>query len=334
MRIRLVGHSGEPLMNIGADGPWREFVKELERNGCEIVTSDFGAQIDALIANSHSKDAIKECKESNVSKNRMFLILWEPKTIDYRRHSRKVLDNYGTIWSPSIDWARKSNPKYFKWPQRKLKEEIEPINLWKNRKNKASMVLANKFSATKGELYSLRRKTSLLTCEMGTMDLYGDKWNLNKFYDYRNYVVNLLRTPIELISLKSSTHLGRNHENFKGRSSNKTLTTNKYRIVVVLENSADYISEKFFDAFDSKAIVIYVGPDISSYEIPKKTAIEVKADAREINLKIIEIQSLPVEKQFEIMQEQQKNILSISMDWYCNDVLRKLASDIYKELKA
>jgi hypothetical protein len=334
MRIRLVGHSGEPVMNIGDDGPWREFVKELERNGCEIVTSDYGSQIDALIANSHSKDAIRECKKNNVSKNRMFLVLWEPKTVDYRRHSRKVLDNYGTIWSPSIDWARKFNPKYFKWPQLKLKEENEPINYWKNRKNKASMVLANKFSATKGELYSLRRKTILLTCETGTMDLYGDKWNLNKFYDYQHYFGNLLRTPINLISLKSSAHLGKIHKNFKGHSLNKTQTTNKYRIVVVLENSADYISEKFFDAFDSKSIVIYVGPDISSYGIPRETAIEVKADARAINLKIMEIQSLPIEKQYEIMQKQQNNILLISMDWYCNDVLTKLASDIYKDLKA
>jgi hypothetical protein len=215
----------------------------------------------------------------------------------------------------------------------KLKEEIEPITLWKNRKNKGAMVLANKFSATKGELYSLRRKTSLLTCEKGTMDLYGEKWNLSKVYDYRHYIGNLVRTPINLISLKSAANLGRKHKNFMGHSVNKTLTTKEYRIVVVLENSADYISEKFFDAFDSQAIVIYVGPDISCYEIPKKTAIEVKAEAREINLKIMEIQSLPVEKQFEIMQEQQRKILSISMDWYCYDVLRKLASDIHRELK-
>ena len=147
-------------------------------------------------------------------------------------------------------------------------------------------------------------------------------------------VIMLVRTPINLISLKSSVHLGKIYKNFKGQSSNKTLTTKKYRIVIVLENSSDYISEKFFDAFDSKAIVIYVGPDISSYEIPKKTAIQVKADAQEINLKITEIQSLPVEKQYEIMQEQQRNILSISMDWHGNDVLRKLASDIYREIKA
>ena len=70
-----------------------------------------------------------------------------------------------------------------------------------------------------------------------------------------------------------------------------------------------------------------------SYKIPIKSAIEVKANAEQINRKIMEIQSLPIEKQFEIMKEQQKNILSISESWYCNHVLKKLAADICKELK-
>jgi hypothetical protein len=333
MRIRLVGHSGEPVMNVGTDGPWREFVKELENNGCEIVKSDYGSSVDALIANCHSKDAINECRRNNVPKNKKFLILWEPKSVDYRRHSREVLDNYGTIWSPSLVWAPNSNTRYFNWPQLKLNEQNETINIWGKRENKASMVLANKFSATKGELYSLRRETALVTCEKESMDLYGDKWNLGKAYDYRHYIGNLFRTPLNLLSLRSSTNLGKIHKNFKGHSANKTQTTRKYRIIVVLENSLDYISEKLFDAFDAGAIVIYVGPDIRSYKIPVKSAIEVKANAEEINRRIMEIQSLPTNKQFEIMKEQQKNILSISESWHCNHVLKKLAADICKELK-
>jgi hypothetical protein len=333
MRIRLVGHSGEPVMNVGTDGPWWEFVKKLENCGHEIVTSDYGSKVDVLIANSHSKDAISECKKNHLPKNKMFFILWEPKSIDYKRHSRRILDNYGTIWSPSIEWAPNSNTKYFNWPQLKLNEQTETLKIWSGRKNKASMVLANKFSATKGELYSLRRETILVTCGYESMDLYGDKWNLNKAYDYRNYIGNFLRTPFNLLSLKSATNLGKIHKNYKGHSENKTQTTQKYRIVVVLENSLDYISEKLFDAFDAGAIVIYVGPDISSYNIPKKSAIEVKAGAEQINLKIMEIQALPIEKQFEIMREQQKNILSISEFWYCSYVLKKLAADICEELK-
>jgi L-cysteine desulfidase len=115
-------------------------------------------------------------------------------------------------------------------------------------------------------------------------------------------------------------------------SLDKFITANAYRIVVVLENSMDYISEKLFDAFASNAIVIYVGPRISRYGIPDAAAIQISPNSNKINKEITELQALPVEKQFEIMQEQQKSILSISKKWYCNDVLKKLAADICEEL--
>jgi len=333
MRIRLVGHLGEPYMNIGSDGPWWEFVSELKNLGCEIVESNYGDKIDALIANSHSKIAVEECRKNKVPKNKMFIILWEPKINDYKRHSKKVLNKYGTVWSPSIDWASQSEVKFFNWPQLGLFQQYETEENWNRRQNKAVMILANKFSATRGELYTLRRQLSLLTAKKMTMDLYGAKWNLKKIYSYRHYFGNLVRTPINLISIKSFRYLGKFQNNYKGLSQDKFITAKDYRIVVVLENSMDYISEKLFDAYASNAIVIYVGPKINRYGIPESAAIQVEPDANKINQKITQLQSLPIEKQFEITKVQQKSILSVSKNWYCNDVLKKLAVDIYKELQ-
>lgn len=334
MRIRLVGHLGEPYMNVGSDGPWWEFVNELKNRGCEIIDSNYGVEVDALIANSHSKMAVQECKNSKVPKSKMFIILWEPKISDYKRHSKSVLDNYGIVWSPSFDWASQSETKYFNWPQLELSKQIETIDSWDKRQNKAVMILANKFSATKGELYSLRRKLSLITAKQQTMDLYGAKWNLKMIYSYRHYFGNLVRTPIKLISVKSFRYLGKFQKNYMGPSLDKFITAKAYKIVVVLENSMDYISEKLFDAFASNAIVIYVGPEIKRYGIPEAAVIQVSPKAKLINEKIIELQSLPAEKQFEIVNEQQKCILSISKNWYCYDVLKTLAADIFKELQA
>jgi len=332
MRIRLVGHLGESNMKVGSDGPWREFVNELKNRGHEIVDSNYGAKVDALIANSHSKIAVKECENSNVPKHRMFLILWEPKINDYKRHSKKVLNNYGIIWSPSLDWANKFKTRYFNWPQLELNQQFEILDNWNKRQNKAVMILANKFSATKGELYTLRRQLAVRTAKKQTMDLYGAKWNLKKTYSYRHYFGSLVRTPIYLISIKSFRYLGKFQKNYHGLSLDKFVTANAYRIVVVLENSMDYISEKLFDAFASNAIVIYVGPRISRYGIPDAAAIQISPNSNKINKEITELQALPVEKQFEIMQEQQKRILSISKKWYCYDVLKKLAADICEEL--
>ena len=66
MRVRLVGHSGEPCMKVGKNGAWYSFVKVLESNGFEVVTKPYGAPVDALIANTHSRKAIKECKNNNL----------------------------------------------------------------------------------------------------------------------------------------------------------------------------------------------------------------------------------------------------------------------------
>jgi len=333
MRVRLIGHQGEPRMMIGSNGPWYEFTKELKNRGCEIVQDDFGTQIDLLIANSHSRKGIKEAKRSNLNQNMKHLLLWEPPIIDYKRHQKSTLKKYGVIWSPTIYWAKRQNTRIFKWPQLLLEKQDETVEKWALRENKSAMVLANKFSAVKGELYSLRRELGIETAKISIMDLYGDKWNLNRMYSYRHYLGNLIRTPIWKISLKSWRYLGLQQKNYKGLSRDKTETCRKYRIVVVLENSKDYISEKFFDAFASGAIVIYVGPALRQFGIPDESAILVEPNVNSIVKKIMEITNLETIKQYEISRNQQNNILSVSSDWYCNVVLKKLASDIYSASK-
>lgn len=329
MRVRLLGHRGEPYMNTGSSGPWFEFTMELKSKGCEIVQDDFGSHIDLLIANSHSRKAIREAKRSNLGQDMKHLLLWEPPMIDYKRHQKSTLKKYGIIWSPTLNWAKKQNTRIFKWPQLMLEKQDESFEKWALRENKSVMVLANKFSAFKGELYSLRRELGIKSARNSIMDLYGDKWNLNKMYSYRHYFGTLIRTPIWKISLNSWRYIGSQQKNYKGISRDKAETCRNYRIVVVLENSIDYISEKLFDAFASGAIVIYVGPPLNQFGIPNESAISIEPDVDSILTKIIEITNLKTEDQYEISRNQQKNILSISSDWYCNDVLKKLASDIY-----
>ena len=333
MRVRLVGHRGEPHMNTGSSGPWHEFTEELKSKGCEIVQDDFGTHIDLLIANSHSWKAVQEAKKSNLDQSMKHLLLWEPPIIDYKRHKKSTFKQYGTIWSPTIYWAKGQNTRIFKWPQLLLEKQDESLEKWALRENKSAMVLANKFSAFHGELYSLRRELGIKTSKNSIMDLYGDKWNLNKMYSYRHYFGNLVRTPVRKISLKSWRYVGSQQKNYKGISKDKAKTCRKYRIVVVLENSIDYISEKFFDAFASGSIVIYVGPSLNQFGIPDESAILVEPNVKSILEKIIEITNLEIEEQYEISRNQQKSILSVSSEWYCNVVLKKLANDIYLNSK-
>lgn len=332
MRIRLVGHSRELYMKVDDSGPWREFVRTLEENGHTIVTEKSTSQFDVLIANSHSRLAIKECRQNKILKEKMIIILWEPSVSDYKLHSKRVLGKYGFIFSPSRVWGKDFKTKSFKWPVLEIQKDQETIAEWSKRRNKAVFISANKFSVVKGELYSLRRKIASITSKDESLDFYGLKWNSGKFYDYLNYFYKLVRTPINLIDLKSSSYLGITHPNYAGISQNKKITYSNYRIFIILENSIEYVSEKLFDAAAARGITIYIGANISQYNIPPDTVIQIEPDADKIHSKIVELQNLSTDEQYKIMESQQRAILSISKSWYCVDVLKQLANDISKEI--
>jgi hypothetical protein len=247
-------------------------------------------------------------------------------------HSKKVLNKYGRIFSPSKEWGKDYKTISFNWPVLRLQDEFQSVAEWSKRKNKAVLISANKFSAVKGELYSLRRKIAYLSNKDNTLDIFGLKWNSGKLYDYLSYFYKLMRTPLNLVDFKSSIYLGNIYQNYVGISQNKSITYSNYRIFLILENSTEYISEKLFDAAAAKGIIIYIGANIGKYDIPTDAVIQVEPDANMVHSKIIELQNLSLEEQYQIMEIQQKAIISISKSWYGMDVLKKLANDISKEM--
>ena len=128
MRIRIVGQAGEPVFPFGTNGPWVNFRKSLINKKDVLITHQFGEKIDALICHGYSKDAILEAHKSKISKNKMVLVLWEPPIIHPKLHSDEYLSNFGQIYAPSMEWAKKHNAIYFKWPvgdtESKFKEGI------------------------------------------------------------------------------------------------------------------------------------------------------------------------------------------------------------------
>lgn len=325
MKIRIVGHLREPVMQVGIAGPWFDFEKTLKSFSYEIAENNFGEKINALVANSHSLQAIKECNLNHIPKSRRILILWEPKIVNPKTYSKKTLNNYGKIFTPSVDWAENLGSESFLWPQLDLQKNKPNFENWEQRQNKATIVLANKFSACKGELYSLRRELSYKTRNQDLLDLYGSKWNLGAMYDLRHYVGNFLRTPLKDLSLASYRYLMRKHKNFKGLSEDKFKTIANYKISVVIENSADYISEKLFDSISSGAITIYVGPNVEKYGLSKNCVIQCKPKAKEIIRKIKYLKSISTNEQIEIAKLQYSSLLKTSGSWECHTVLKNLA---------
>jgi hypothetical protein len=321
-------------MPVGTAGPWFDFWNTLQSFQHEVAEDNYGEKIDALVANSHSTEAIQECNLNQIPKNRRILILWEPKIVIPKTYSRKTLSNYGKIFTPSVDWAENLNSESFLWPQLNLQNNMPNFDIWEQRKNKATIVLANKFSACKGELYSLRRKIAYKTQNSELLDLYGSKWNLGAVYDLRHYIGNLLRTPIKDISFTSCKYLMKRYKNFKGLSADKIETMSNYRISVVIENSADYISEKLFDSISSGAITIYIGPDIEKYGLDKNCVIQCKPKTKDIINRIKFLQSLSTHEQVEMAKLQYLSLLKTSGSWEGHNVLKNLALSVNDYLES
>jgi hypothetical protein len=165
------------------------------------------------------------------------------------------------------------------------------------------------------------------------MDLYGLFWNEKSLSNYFKYLGRLISTPLPLIDVKSWKNLNSKLDNFYGVCKNKRDVSEKYRIIVVIENSRTYISEKFFDAHDSGAIVIYSGAQLSKFGIPNSAAIQIEPNALKISEAIEYIQSLSIKEQYDLMKSQQRAIHSVAEDWFGNQTMTQLAQDISKQLK-
>jgi hypothetical protein len=328
----MTGHGKSKDMQVSGEGPWNDFIQTLENLGCSIVKESEAPRIDAVIANSYSRDLIKIANKFNVSKDKMICVIWEPKIVDPRRYTIKNLNNYGTIFCPSPLWAKGSNIKYFNWPQMNLKKNSPNFVDWEKRRNRSVMIAANKFSVNNGELYSLRRRLSILNSLKDSMDLYGYGWNQGFFYDLKLIIVSLVKSRFKIFKLRSISGIGKIHQSYIGSVDDKLNKLQEYRINIVIENSSDYISEKLFDSVASGAITIYVGPKLQIFGLVDGIALTVAPDENDISKLIDQLLELPVNEQKKLAQKQWETLLPFADSWEGSKSLTSLARNIHNQL--
>jgi hypothetical protein len=141
------------------------------------------------------------------------------------------------------------------------------------RLDKVAIISGNKLSLIPGELYSLRRKCIL---KIDIIEHFGTDWNSS----ISERFLELLRA-IRLISkygiypkMSSLRFWFHNYKLWLGSPIDKRECLARYKYSLVIENSADYLSEKLFDAFFSLTIPIYVGPSVTEYGIPEHLVIQ------------------------------------------------------------
>ena len=329
MKIRIIGHGGESQFPFGKSGPWSEFRDQVISQGHEICVDDFGSKTEALISHRHSDAAIKEANKNGVPLSRRALVLWEPQIVEKERYSKKVLEQYGIIYAPSPIWAKHVSGKSFNWPQDKVMA-IEGESEWLLRDKKFVVIQGNKFLARKGELYSLRRR--VIKKLEKRIDLFGTNWNKGLAFDWLHWSSSAINSSPTEISIKSIFGIGRSYRNYCGESTNKRETLSKYRYAIVIENSADFVSEKLFDCISAGCIVVYVGPKLEKFNIDDKKLILSSQSVLDVVKKCSDLMKMNDSEQYSLAQEQNLSFLKISIDWENSKVLRLLAHNILKDM--
>jgi hypothetical protein len=63
-----------------------------------------------------------------------------------------------------------------------------------------------------------------------------------------------------------------------------------YKYSIVIENTSNYVSEKLFDSLLSGCIPIYVGPDLSLYDLPENLYLQAEPNFADIKSKMTHAQ--------------------------------------------
>ena len=330
MRIRVVGQAGEALFPFKDSGPWAKFRDILITRKDVLVTQKFGQKIDALICHGYSKKAISEANNSKIPKNKMILILWEPPVVHPKLHSDEYLSNFGYIYAPSKEWAKKFNSIYFKWPIGDFRSKLPN---YKYRENSAVMIQANKINLFIGENYSLRRISLYKSLKLKyPIKLYGTDWDKIAIKEaFRAFVYFLLNFKLGF-SVNAIMYTSRKYPHYEGISKNKFTTLEKYKYSIVIENHNSYVSEKIFDSLNSHCIVIYVGPSLVDYGLNENIAIQSNPDHKSILENLEKVMNLNDIETRRLHKIQQYHFQKVKAKWNNQLVLSNLAKDIRNKI--
>jgi hypothetical protein len=145
----------------------------------------------------------------------------------------------------------------------------------------AVLINGNKMSFVKGELYSLRRK-AIRTFH--NLDVFGNEWGSKLmqrlFIAIRSFAHSFLSLRVPQVQGVSMWF--QSYPKSILPVDDKLAAMSKYKYALVIENSAEYMSEKLMEALFAGCIPIYVGPDPQEYGIPIDLVIWTKPNIRSI----------------------------------------------------
>ncbi len=268
----------------------KSFFKILQEAGYAVVDKMEDAEI--FLSIDLKKDDIRLAQRSGIKREKCILIRNEPEIVwplNYKKIAQKY---FGVI----VDLDRLSDgnsislghPQF--WPAQIGIRELEFRN-----QSKAVFVFSNKLSFVKGELYSFRRECLV---KIRNLDHFGNSWDLSLSKRIK-IIIGTLR--IEITARNYRFKYGAKHwfskwHSWLGPVPDKYGKYQDYKVALIVENSLDALTEKLFDAFFNCTIPVYVGPDLNSWKIPPKLAIQVNPNIEDVQRGISNAMTIDYEK--------------------------------------
>jgi hypothetical protein len=194
------------------------------------------------------------------------LILWEPSAVMPWQYRQKCLNLFDLVIPMSVWRANRLGLNQYAFHPYTFDAyyQSSPFN---NRERNIVMINSAKFSSGNKSLYGLRRSVSRMLHE-NQIDyaLYGTGWKMSRSMELRKRFVALKNSlqAGERVSLGELTSdLWYQYPEFHGWVENKFEVLSQFKLSLVIENEADWVTEKVFDSIVAGAVPIYVGPDLS-----------------------------------------------------------------------
>jgi hypothetical protein len=279
---------------------WFDFVLEIQNKGYEIIEIG-NPYVNIFISVDHSDENYKMVL-ANPSLKKKILILIEPPSVNPRQFEKKILSSYDLlITTPSLSDLV---PNSYTWipgfMNNKAFKSIDSSKPLSVRNFKFGLLATNKYSPMGSSLYQFRK---LVLIEFSKRNILvsvgGLNWNQNWFWTtkeaFKSVMLNLKYfRNFNLIVLFQSLRLRKKDFNSVGRFQDSSDFYTRTQFVICIESDIYDFSEKIFEVIEAGAVPLYLGPDLSRYNLPKNLYYLMPPSPEQYVEKAIDISNLIV----------------------------------------
>ena len=272
---------------------WQPFINLLINRNYQLVEHLNG---DFLIAINHNRIKVARFKR-RYPERPTILIRTEPPAVFPKQYELDVVTQYGLVitlggnrnissgnFNKHYPYFYFENPNLFNSSDKSLNETVKSnkrLSLysekhWQTRTILCSYIASNKFGPTRKNNYKLRY---LIVSKLKNteLEIFGAGWMAGRVERIRK-ILGLVRFSLEnkqKINYKVLLTYALQRKIDIPFVIDKHSINRKSKYSLIIENSNDFLTEKIFDALLSGCIPIYIGPDLTEFDIPENTYIQV-----------------------------------------------------------